>query len=927
MVLLGLITLLYWGSRCDGVFQAEIVMAGVSGWITIDPDSEILTSNFTGVCKAADISIHEFPVPYGGTQGPCLPEVIGRSLYNLTLSNNDFQASLLGKPWLLGCSLVVRTCGLQTCANLHDTSGSLRTWRATLRSFLVGHLYFLQLPAVSKVTIITELALLEGTAVAAAHLYLADSCQTQVDQPLFIADVGSRMQFSKNRKERSLISLMSFVLLEYGGQWACAQVKILRSKEAFVNFSMWGVNGSFTFKQESPFHQTELEINLENLGGLVSCYAIHSLPISYRQQTEQNLCDDVGTGAIWNPLGVNTSDPTAHGNYHSQWEIGDLSGRHPTLQGTQNVQLALRDYNLPLYGNNSIIGRSVVLYKADGRRWICGMVQQTGDVVMAVASFRREVVGRVMFRQSLGDPEGDLSVLIELSPASGIASQGHNWHIHELALQTEADSCTKAGRHFNPHKVPTGGNYSQECGSWNPVLCEAGDFTGRHSPITFPPLSLARYLFTDTSTSLSGPTSILGKSLVIHGLEGSLSRVACANILLHRPIQGRTSSWFGSGDAKGELRAWQTSDLDPTSISFTFSGLGSHAGGYHIHDLPVIAGSANPCSNELIRGHFNPFGVNMSASPPPGHGTDDEYEVGDISGRIGSLGDKDRMAKNYNDTNFPLSGSHSILGRSLVIHYSNGSRMQCTTFLSEPAPGGERIEGRAVFMGNITGIMILSQVIYPDGGCGDTTVLVDLQAEAGVLHKNIRWYIAGEDILEDVYNPYKIPNQAGTAWLCGTRSLLHCKVGDLTEKHGVIEAGARRLVTDSNIPLSRDFTVIERDLVLKSDSLGLLRSPILPDVPITSLLFTKETPFNKSVFCEAVSMALLVPAWKVTLLQENKTSNELCFQVRFFIIGFNDHAALDKLQAQKQMGPYNILPTCQPGNIMTHQFRQELQEE
>uniref|UniRef100_A0A6I8QKX2 Superoxide dismutase copper/zinc binding domain-containing protein n=1 Tax=Xenopus tropicalis TaxID=8364 RepID=A0A6I8QKX2_XENTR len=75
-----------------------------------------------------------------------------------------------------------------------------------------------------------------------------------------------------------------------------------------------------------------------------------------------------------------------------------------------------------------------------------------------------------------------------------------------------------------------------------------------------------------------------------------------------------------------------------------------------------------------VVGHFNPFGVNVSTSPPAGNGTDDEYEVGDISGRRGLLVGKDSLVKQFIDMNFPLSGTHSILGRSLVIHYTNGSR-------------------------------------------------------------------------------------------------------------------------------------------------------------------------------------------------------------------------------------------------------------
>uniref|UniRef100_A0A8C5QAW0 Superoxide dismutase copper/zinc binding domain-containing protein n=1 Tax=Leptobrachium leishanense TaxID=445787 RepID=A0A8C5QAW0_9ANUR len=119
--------------------------------------------------------------------------------------------------------------------------------------------------------------------------------------------------------------------------------------------------------------------------------------------------------------------------------------------------------------------------------------------------YARNEFGRVMFRQPV------------LSSVSGITSLGHNWHVHELPLQTEADSCTSAGSHFNPFNVPTGGSYNQECGSHNPLLCETGDYAN----------STVRYFFTDTSSSLAGPTSIIGKSLVIHVANGGAMLAVC----------------------------------------------------------------------------------------------------------------------------------------------------------------------------------------------------------------------------------------------------------------------------------------------------------------------------------------------------------------------------------------------------------------
>ncbi|XP_063285187.1 uncharacterized protein LOC134571068 [Pelobates fuscus] len=915
MLLLGMMVLISWGSQCNSLFMAEVDTTEVHGSITMDTESGVFTANISGACNEAYITIHQYPVSYGAFQDPCHPENIGQSLYNISL-NDHLQSWFSNNTWLVGCSLVVNSCGHQACANIFHTSGLFNTWRATMRSFLVGHVYIMQVRDVNPVTVIAELALLEGSPTSSATVYFSNSCQIQASKPSVIADVGGRLKTARSRKELAIISVMQYVVLEYEEQRICAEVKQMKSKEATANFSMNGVKGSFIIKQESPFHPTQLRLNLQNLRWTASHFSIHSLPVPARQRSTQDLCSDLGTGGLWNPLGVNTSvlsHSTSPGKSHNLWEIGNLSGRHGTLQGFKEIKHVLIDYNLPLYGTNSIIGRSVVLSTPDGLHRVCSTIQQEEETTIAFASFHTEIIGRVLFRQPVDDPDDDLSILIEFASASGSTSTGHKWHVHEFPLLTEAENCASAGRHFNPYNISTGENYSMECRSHRPLLCEAGDYAGRHTTLTILADSPTRYFFTDTSSSLSGPASIIGKSLVVHGRDGVSSRMACANILLQRPLKAKTSSWFGTGNALGDLTISQTSDLDSTSVHIHFSGLNSHAGGFHIHQLPVIERSSNPCSDDLIKGHFNPFGVDVSASPAEGNGTDDEYELGDISGRRGSLANKDSMDQSYKDTNLPLFGTHSILWRSLVIHYSNSSRMQCATLLPTMEPDGEQIQATVVFKGNFTGSITMTQLVYPDGSFSDTMVLVDLEDGMSGKNVNLQWYIAREDDEMEVYNPYNLPDQIGSIPSCDPQNTLRCKVGDLTAKHGTIIPGNRKIVTDSNLPLLGDFTVIGRSMAVKTDSQDLFTTNILPDVPVSFLLVPRETPFNKLALRDAVSVALHTPTWKVTLLPDIRDSNETCRRVNFFVIGFNDSKALSLLQTQGLPG--SLRSTCRPALV------------
>lgn len=71
-----------------------------------------------------------------------------------------------------------------------------------------------------------------------------------------------------------------------------------------------------------------------------------------------------------------------------------------------------------------------------------------------------------------------------------------------------------------------------------------------------------------------------------------------------------------------------------------------------------------PCSDHAVGGHFNPFNVTKS----PLRGTQDQYEVGDLSGKFDKLRDLNAFDKEYNDTNMELIAPLSVLGRSIVLH-------------------------------------------------------------------------------------------------------------------------------------------------------------------------------------------------------------------------------------------------------------------
>jgi hypothetical protein len=75
-----------------------------------------------------------------------------------------------------------------------------------------------------------------------------------------------------------------------------------------------------------------------------------------------------------------------------------------------------------------------------------------------------------------------------------------------------------------------------------------------------------------------------------------------------------------------------------------------------------------PCEESTLYDHWNPLNVDPASSPRTYHGTPDQYEMGDLSGKFGNLDNQTLYKVYYNDTMLPLFGPRSILGRSIIIH-------------------------------------------------------------------------------------------------------------------------------------------------------------------------------------------------------------------------------------------------------------------
>jgi len=115
------------------------------------------------------------------------------------------------------------------------------------------------------------------------------------------------------------------------------------------------------------------------------------------------------------------------------------------------------------------------------------------------------VSGTIRFSQS--DEKSPLSIKGELK---GLKAGLHGFHVHEFGDTT--DGCTSAGPHFNPDGKTHGGPTDSER--------HAGDLGN----VTAGADGVAKVDLTDSTLSLSGRNSIIGRTMVVHADPDDLGK-------------------------------------------------------------------------------------------------------------------------------------------------------------------------------------------------------------------------------------------------------------------------------------------------------------------------------------------------------------------------------------------------------------------
>ena len=329
-------------------------------------------------------------------------------------------------------------------------------------------------------------------------------------------------------------------------------LKYFESKLTALSF----FSGKIVMQQTSEYDTTHVYISFRILHDIASGYGVHEWPVPLQLTADESVCSLGKVGGHYNPfdIGIKTSPPTGTGT-PDQYEIGDLTGKYGTyskLDDLNEFDNWFADDNLPLFGKNSVVGRSLVIYKKDGSRWICSTIVQSGEKIRTVATFMSPVIGRVVLTQDAKDKYADTQVFVELNYANGVTSQtkDHYWYVHVDGVCSDVNcrscACSTAGGHHNPFKVNLGGDYKMECSRTNPFRCEMGDMSIKHGKLSVRAKNgdFSRAFFTDEHLQLTGLFRISAKSIVINDANSSAERLACANIQELPPRELSVDRWY-----------------------------------------------------------------------------------------------------------------------------------------------------------------------------------------------------------------------------------------------------------------------------------------------------------------------------------------------------------------------------------------------
>ena len=264
---------------------------------------------------------------------------------------------------------------------------------------------------------------------------------------------------------------------------------------------------------------------------------------------------------------------------------------------------------------------------------------------------------------------------------------------------------------------------------------------------------------------------------------------------------------------------------------------------WHVHEYPFPHdGTVTPCGEGITGDHFDPLGAsrNLNYSTDCSPQAPQNCEVGDLSGKFEHFPKLDPLVREYSDRYLSLYGVNSIIGRSIVIHFVNASRLVCANIgYPTPVPAGARGRGLlySPFRNEFKGDIFFRQHT-PDGSTSSVfTNLVRVVGDENSFGHN--WHVHDRPLDPEGrncslagphYNPRGVNISDPSYPLnCGNMNATqqrNCEIGDLSNKGApftVVSGRIQQFYTDTDLPLVPDvdgYSIDNRSTVIHEANLS-----------------------------------------------------------------------------------------------------------
>lgn len=633
------------------------------------------------------------------------------------------------------------------------------------------------------------------------------------------------------------------------GQWnVCFKFHflIVQGLELVALISQRGLSGQVRFRSLGSVNApvtivTELEETLQYPEHYFS-WGIRSYPVDYSEVDPQKRCQ--------------LKDSVLGPEQHSfDEELGYLAI-------PENKTARYSTSKVTLTGSNGIWGKSLVLYNDDVV--ICATITAKDAALeySAETRFLGPIVGSIHFRWLVSKTSEHSETLLyaRLQHTKESAERRvsatliqHRWKIYatdivENTRRSEGD-CNSLQLVFDPQNSEPGQTIGDLDVRLGALPVNAYNAETVHS-----------ILRRDEKLVLL-PTDLTGIKrrlyVVVFDAVKTDDIIACAEI---RHVQPRVlKSTFNSNNVKGEITMTQNGRFEPTWINISVvptdnDPLTGQKYAAKLKRFQITTLPPQPSLKSNLTGYcnssgpiYNPLDVNLDNIPPPGLGTQDQYAVGDLTGKL--LGrSKDmvhaffseqsgELSGVYWDIFLPLYGRQSVMHRNLALtpNIGCGPLLPYTSDKKYLLPM-ETVE--ILYRYPIVGRILMRQ---PKDQPWDETVilfeyLILADGNTPVDSYDHRWGIhenpPGKDFYNwtarcvsagKTFNPFRLDTKPTD---CKSSTPELCRLGDLGSRLGLLTiAGSkfnasrlsRAMFIDDNVPLSGRGSVVGKSLVIFDD--------------------------------------------------------------------------------------------------------------